>query len=714
MKQGLDGGTAADFVLIVDDEEEVLDVLAECAKKAGVAFKCTTDTAEAERILCVEKPLLMLLDFRMPKEDGLTFFERMKKMCPQIPAVLVTGNADKAAAMRSLKVGILDVIEKPFKVADIVRVIASQRDKRQAELAEEAAQLKQIAEGFVLESEEILRGIDTLVLELENSSGGERHIVDNLYRRVHTIKGCARSIPGTESVFQISHAWETMLSGLRDGKRIASGQDVDNMLVAADVLRQSIQTLLTDAPFQPDVKKIVALFSPPQETAPVLDDDGIIWVEPPPGVAVTSPKPTQAAVAPAGTSKNVFSSSVDTGPVVSVHTKKIDSFMEVSGELVVLRNSIQSVLDGLIREGSGAARSLKPLAKELSEITARVQNEVLSIRRVRFDGITQSLQRTTREVARSLKKEIAFHVDGGEVEIDREITKRLSSALIHLVRNSCDHGLETPEERLAAGKLREGRISVKASIRNGFVEVSVSDDGRGLSREKILAKAIEKGMVSLETVGKLPDADVFGLIFAPGFSTAAVVSDVSGRGVGLDVVRTEMSAVGGVVRIESQAGLGSTFVITVPEVKSLMVEKLVVFSLGAVKVAFPMASVATIFRFTGKSVVQHPTRAEIDFQDRLQPLLRPYDLFKSLGAERLHETLLTERTGVLVVHKNRRVVLEVKDIEKQIDAVVRPLDDSTKNVPACKGIALLSEEELAYTIAPEKLMELVYRDSVPA
>jgi two-component system chemotaxis sensor kinase CheA len=709
--QGRFAGTTEEFVLIVDDEAEVLEVLAECAAKAGVPCKSTTSTVEAEQILAGAKPFLMLIDFRMPVEDGLTFFERMKKSYPALEAVLVTGNADKAAAMRSIKVGVLDVIEKPFKVSEIVKVISARREMRAEILAEEARALREISEGFVQEAGEILQGIDALVMELENSAGGDRHIVDNLYRRVHTIKGCARSIPNTEAIFQISHAWESMLSAFRDKKRVANSDDVDSMLLAADALRQSIQTLLTATPFRPDVEKLLALFAVPQEPTNLQDDDGIIWVEAPPSAVPASAGVGVPAPRVAGLN-SVRPSVSDTSSVVTVQTQKIDSFMEVSGELVVLRNSMQSVLDGLIRDGAGVARSLKPLVKELSEITTRVQQEVLSIRRVRFDSITQSLQRTTREVARSLKKEIAFHVDGGETEIDREITKRLSAALVHLVRNSCDHGLETPEERLAAGKPREGKVAVRASVRNGFVEVSVCDDGRGLSREKILAKAIENKMIVSEKADRLSDADVYGLIFAPGFSTAKVVSEVSGRGVGMDVVRTEMEAVGGVVRIDSKQGVGSTFSVTIPEIRSVMVEKLVVFSVGEIKIALPMASVSTIFRFSEKSIVQHPTRAEIEFQDRLQPFLRPHDLFKSLAAQQSEDLPTSERMGVLVIHKNRRVVLEVKDIDKQIDAVVRPLDESTKNVNACKGIALLSEEELAYALSTEKLMEFVYKNSL--
>ncbi len=717
-----------EILLIVDDESDIVEILLECAAKASVRAIGTTSVREAEEILKTERAFLLFTDFRMPEEDGLSFFGRMRDLYPLLPGILVTANADKDAAFRAVRVGILDIIEKPFKLTEIVNAIVFQKEKRLAEIAADAEEMKLIADMFVRESREILQDIDSIIMDLESDVGNERHVIDNLYRRVHTIKGTARSVPGTEFIFEIAHAWESLLSTYREGRAVPTADSTDAMLNAADTLRKCVDSVFSENPFVPDVPAIRSELSSaikssiPQGAKAVVapvsadSDDGIIWVTPPPGSESSTlhggASSKQAAKGATPARENIAGAAAQAQGAdashISVNTKKIDSFMEVTGELVVLRNSLQSVLETLIREGSVGARAVKPFAKELSEITSRLQRDVLEIRRVRFDSIVKNLQRTVREIARALKKEISFEIIGNDVEIDRDIAKRISPALVHLVRNSCDHGLELPAERLAAGKASLGKITVSAQAKRGFVEVIVQDDGRGLSREKILAKAIERKLVDAERASKLSDSEIFDFIFRAGFSTATVVSDVSGRGVGMDVVRNEIAAASGTVKIHSVEGNGASFVMSIPEVRSVMVEKLAVFSLAHFKIALPLGAVATIFRFNQKSVVEHPLRTEIEFQNQLQPLLRASDVFHSLAGSLLELGPNDMRMGILLKHNDRRVVVEVSDIDSQLDAVIRPLDATTKDVPACKGIALLSDDQLAYALVPERLVERAY------
>jgi two-component system chemotaxis sensor kinase CheA len=279
---------------------------------------------------------------------------------------------------------------------------------------------------------------------------------------------------------------------------------------------------------------------------------------------------------------------------------------------------------------------------------------------------------------------------------------------MHLVRNACDHGIEFPHERSAAGKIPKGEITVQAQLKHGIIEISIEDNGKGLAREKILQKAIEKGMITPATVSTLTEKQIFDFIFQAGFSTAKKVSDVSGRGVGMDVVRSEIAACAGKVTITSKEGQGTRFLLSIPETRSVLVEKLAIFSLGTVKIALPVAAVSTIFRFDKKSLVSHPTRSEVEFQNQLQPLMKASDLFRSFLKEERDEKPNALHMGVLLIHENRRMAIEVNDIDEQIDAVVRPLDETTKNIPACKGIALLADDNLAYVLSPEKLVERAF------
>ncbi len=243
---------------------------------------------------------------------------------------------------------------------------------------------------------------------------------------------------------------------------------------------------------------------------------------------------------------------------IRVDTKVLDNFVDMVGELLTVNNQIREISRGLFSE------ELQQSVESLQRITEDLYQQVLQSRMVPFGLIGDRLPRVVRDLARKLGKDIDFALQGTDVELDRSLIDNLSDPLLHLIRNALDHGLETPAERVASGKPPSGKLAVKATQEESFVHIEIGDDGRGILRDRVLDRAISRNLVRQSDAVGLTDTEVFGLLFRPGFSTADQVSDVSGRGVGLDVVKTAVESIGGEILVRSEAARGTTFSLRIP------------------------------------------------------------------------------------------------------------------------------------------------------
>ncbi|MCC6677819.1 MAG: chemotaxis protein CheA [Phycisphaerales bacterium] len=363
------------------------------------------------------------------------------------------------------------------------------------------------------------------------------------------------------------------------------------------------------------------------------------------------------------------------GPAAAEHTIRVEvgrleTLMNLVGELVLQKNRISALTRGLAREiaGGGETReAMQMAAGGLDRITGEIQVAVMRTRMQPLDKLFGKYPRLIRDLSRKTSKKIDLVIEGGDTEVDKSMIEELADPLIHLLRNSADHGVEPPAERLAAGKPESGTIRLAASHKGSHVEVRVIDDGRGLVRERIIRKAVERSLVTAEHAAALPDREVFAFIFLPGFSTAEQVSDLSGRGVGMDVVRTNIEKLKGTITLDSRPGQGTTITITIPLTVAILPAMMV--GVGNEVYAVPLSNVLEIVKPRAEQISSIGRRPVMRLRDTVLPLVRADELFNLDTGQPLEDLF-----AVILTMNDRRVGLLVSRLIGQQEIVVKALE----------------------------------------
>ena len=415
---------------------------------------------------------------------------------------------------------------------------------------------------FLTETNEGLAELDAALLRLEQAPG-DQATLSLVFRLVHTIKGTCGFL-GLARLEGVTHVAETVLGRVRDGKLAVTPGLVTDVLRALDVVKEIVAGLAATGgePAGDDKVLIAALHA--------LANGG----------ASTMPEPTLSAteVAPEPAS--------GVGQSIRVSVEVLENLMTLVSELVLARNQVLQIA----RTRDDPAFSA-PLQR-LSHITSDLQEGVMKTRMQPIGNAWAKLPRLVRDLARDLGKRIELHMHGQDTELDRQVLELMRDPFTHMIRNSADHGLERPEERRAAGKPETGRIQLSAYHEGGQILIEISDDGRGLALDRIRAKALSRGFATETELDAMTDAQLHRLIFRPGFSTAAEITSVSGRGVGLDVVKTNIERIGGSIELRSRPGEGSCFTITIPLTLAI-VSALIVEAAGE-RFAIPQAGVVEL------------------------------------------------------------------------------------------------------------------------
>jgi two-component system chemotaxis sensor kinase CheA len=351
---------------------------------------------------------------------------------------------------------------------------------------------------------------------------------------------------------------------------------------------------------------------------------------------------------------------------VRVNTAVLDRFVDMVGELVTVNNQIRETSRSLFSE------ELQASVDALARITGDLYQQVLQARMVPFSLLSERLPRIVREVAQQLQKEVKLSLQGNEVELDRSVMENLSDPLLHLVRNAIDHGLESPEKRQAAGKPAAGSLTIRASQAESQIQIVIEDDGNGIDTEKVKARAVSKGLISQDAANALSDAEAYDLLFRPGFSTADQVSNISGRGVGLDVVKTSIETLGGEIQIASRAGAGTTFVLRLPARVAIIPVFLV--RAGEQTFGLPIAKVSRARWLSRDDVQQIGGRDAILHDSRVVPF---FNLARLLGIQESFEDS-SELTVFEIERGSQQAFVGIdaflEEREVYLKAAPRPLD----------------------------------------
>ncbi len=418
-----------------------------------------------------------------------------------------------------------------------------------------------------------------------------------------------------------------------------------------------------------------AVVKPAVEAKPVVASKPVSPVKSEP----VKPEPVKAAAAPAG--DKAAASEAET--TVRVDTARLDEIMNMVGELVLVRNR-------LVRLGSNSNdEAMAKAVSNLDVVTADLQTAVMKTRMQPIKKVFGRFPRLVRDLARNLKKEINLELVGEETDLDKNLVEALADPLVHLVRNSVDHGIESPDQREANGKSRGGKIVLAAQQEGDHILLSISDDGNGMDPDVLRAKAVEKGVMDKDAADRLSDSECFNLIFAPGFSTKAEITDVSGRGVGMDVVKTKISQLNGIINIYSVKGQGTKIVIKVPLTLAIMPTLMVM--LGNQAFAFPLVNVNEIFHLDLSRTNVVDGQEVVVVRDKALPLF--YLKRWLIGGAACEEQ--GEGHVVILSVGTQRIGFVVDQLVGQEEVVIKPLGKMLQGTPGMSGATITGDGRIA-------------------
>jgi two-component system chemotaxis sensor kinase CheA len=515
---------------------------------------------------------------------------------------------------------------------------------------------QELMASFLAECEECLASLDENLVSLE-AAPDSADTIDTIFRMAHTLKGTSASV-GFSSLARLGHSMENVLDRIRDGSLSASSTVISLLLQSGDAFRKMLPRVVAGS----DVI--------PEQAADVISAlDAVGGAAPAGSVSVdqNGPRATEGD----------GSTAVEEGAKtrrVRVGLDKLDGLLDLTGEIVISLVRLRSEAEKL--KGSG------PTLESLTE-TERLMNDfqerVMGVRMLPVGVVFEPHRRTVRDLARSTGKQVRLVIEGADVEIDASVIEHVKDPLMHLVRNAVDHGIELPGERRQSGKPEEGTVTLRASRQSGCIVIEVGDDGAGLDRERILARALQRGLV--EPNLEWSDAEVHRLIFRPGFSTNDTVSDTSGRGVGLDVVARNVSALRGHIEIEDQPKRGTTFTMRLPLTLAIL-PGLAVES-GGERFVIPLD---TIEECLESSSLENPeTTGLLDVRGEPVPYLRLAGYYALRDVAATHESAVVVRAG------RNRIALLVDSLLGEMQTVIKPVGALLQHVPGIGGSTLFGD-----------------------
>ncbi len=585
---------------------------------------------------------------------------------------------------------------------------------------------KEIISDFVLEALDNLGSIEVNLVELEQNPE-DVETINAIFRPFHTIKGVSGFL-NLDRINKLAHSAENLLDKARNGELRIDEHIIDVILEAVDTLKRLIEGVqnglesggpldigLDTEPLKERIREILEKSEGVKDKplGQILVEKGAVDEEKMQEVLEEQKKSPGKKVGEiliekgAVESKEVISALRDQKKFgkkgvelhVKVDTKKLDTLVDMTGELVIA----QSMLRQNEKILTVADQKLYHTLNQLHQITSTLQKTAMSMRMVPIRNTFQKMVRLVRDVARSAGKEVTLKMFGEDTEIDRNVVEELYEPMVHMIRNAVDHGIEMPEEREAAGKPRQGTVELRAYQKGSNIIIEIKDDGRGLDKERILAKAREKNLIDEEA--NLTENEIYNLIFRPGFSTAKKITDISGRGVGMDVVKKAIEKLRGRVEIQSRAGKGSKFIISLP--LTLAIIEGMVVRVDGQRYIIPALAILESFRPTKEQYATVKGRGEmIKVRDRFMPLVRLGKLFGHNGSSKEP----WEGLVVAVEHEGERMGLQLDELLGKEEVVIKSLGESLKHIKGLAGGAIMGDGRVGLILDMAGLFEIAQKN----
>ncbi|GAB6136825.1 chemotaxis protein CheA [Halanaerobaculum tunisiense] len=528
--------------------------------------------------------------------------------------------------------------------------------------------MDEFQELYASESREHLNILNDSLLMLENNPQNTE-VINEAFRAAHSLKGMASTM-GFDKVSELAHALENVMDLFRNDKLTVETEIINVLFAAVDNLE-----LLSSNPEGVAEEKLERLIGELNSIANQEEDS-----------VISNKNQSQAATDNPDLSKRLKSNSK-----IKVDVEKLDSLMNLVAELVIKRMQVESV--GENYDLDELNKKLKPLSK----VTTELQDAVMEMRMVPISQVFNRFPRLVRDLSQELDKDINLVIEGEETELDRTIIDEIGDPLVHMIRNAIDHGIEEPEEREQAGKPREGLVRLSAFHEGNNVVIQIEDDGAGIDPEVIKEKALEKGVVDQAELDVMSDQEIINLIFAAGFSTAQEVSDVSGRGVGMDIVRNKIESLNGSVKIDSKLGEGSTFTIKLPLTLSIIQGFLT--EVADQKYLIPLEFIQEIVDVTPDEIETIRQEEVIQRCGAVIPLISLRDKLNKPEDVADKEEIST----VIVEVEDDYYGLIVDSIIGQQEVVIKRINDLSEDIEKIAGGAILGDGNIASIINVEEI-----------
>ena len=566
---------------------------------------------------------------------------------------------------------------------------------------------------FHIEAVDHLGQIEAAVLQLENNPG-DRDAINSVFRSFHTLKGVAGFLH-LKPINRLAHEIESVLDDVRNDKLEFHQGITDVVLAGRDLIEKLVAQVgdVLHAGRQPDtaipVSGLIMRVRAAAQRAPQAGEASAAPIAPVVSESSAQSEPAPEAEAPAASTPATAEAPVAAAPraaptaqqigaaaasrqesnTIRVQTGKLDSLMDLVGELVIAQSQL---VEGA-REAGNTSGTLHRTVGQLARISKELQHTAMSLRMIPIKPTFQKMARLVRDLAVTAGKQVSFEMHGEDTELDRNMVEELGDPLVHMIRNGLDHGLETPAQRVAAGKSETGHIRLSAYHQGGNIVV-----GRGINTEKVLRKAIEKGLVNPNQ--RFTDEEIFKFIFLPGFSTADKITDISGRGVGMDVVRRNIERLRGSIEIQSELGKGSIFRIMLPLTMAI-IDGLIV-RVGHDRFILPTTSVQVALRPQPDMLATIQGRSEvIVVRGKTIPVVR---LHRRLAIDS-DVTNLVDGTVVILENAGRPCGLFVDEMVSKQEVVVKSLGSTMRNIPGISGGAILGDGSIALILDPASLIK---------
>ncbi|MDA8060129.1 MAG: chemotaxis protein CheA [Nitrospiraceae bacterium] len=600
-------------------------------------------------------------------------------------------------------------------------------------------EMKEIVQEFLAEAQEMLEGLDNYFVQLE-ARPDDTSLLNEIFRAAHSIKGSAGFI-GLTRIVEVAHHAENVLNQLRQGMMKAEPAVIDIILEAMDALKLLLEEVHTGTqadvdidtltmkldlllqwgedqaashestgPKAPDTEE-AGMVVPPEEPEPKEPEPGEPVSSPPSAEIVSggqsahppSPPTPPPSAPPQSEAAQVQSSGVEVDQTIRVETSRLDNVMNLVGELVLGRNRLVRLATDT-RGDDDWEKQQKDIAEaviQLSRVTTDLQLAVIKTRMQPIKKVLGKFPRMVRDLSRKLGKEARLELSGEETELDKSVIEEIGDPLVHIIRNAIDHGLEMPEERLAAGKNAEGIVRISAYQEGNSIVIEISDDGRGVNVDRVRKKAIERNLISASDADRMTTEELVNLIFLPGFSTAEKVTDVSGRGVGMDVVRTNINKINGTVEIRSQQGLGSTFVINLP--LTIAIIQALMVAIGNEVYAVPLQSVVETVKISESDIRTLSGAEVLNLRNQVLPLLRLRDEFKIPGEA--NESAGKSRYVVVVQIGSRSVGLVVEALPYQEEVVIKSMGPILSGIRGMAGATITGDGKVVLILDVGEILQ---------